>query len=400
MPDDVDLRARPTATTLLAIAAAGAVAPFIVSSASTSFSTVNGEITRFVYRDWIAVAGGGSAVLFGLLAVVFSLRAKAMGLVAAAAVIALLGGYQIARGLGVFAPAPAGEMQSELSLPAMPPQQPPQPRSMPPVVAVETCPDKDTCDNLAHPFHDSAPAKWIIGIERACTFGQEFDCDEAGDYWRAQKQAKKAFALYERACTLGNRQGCLDGGVQVFQGDGIDKDVTKGLALIDKGCDYGSLVACKDMSVIYDNGEGGIAKDAAKAFAYAEKSCGDGGFDAADGGQVAFGCTAAGVALFEGIGRKIDADKGFAYFDKACGYSASYCANLGIAFNIGKGTKKDQAKARELFTRSCDADNATGCRELSVLLKKGQGGAKDPAGATTAMEHACKLDPDYCPKQK
>src|SRR5664279_622004 len=61
-------RARPP---WMGFAIAGAVVgaiPWFVSFSSSSSSTVNGHVTSFVYRDWIAVGCGVVAALLGVIA--------------------------------------------------------------------------------------------------------------------------------------------------------------------------------------------------------------------------------------------------------------------------------------------------------------------------------------------
>lgn len=85
--------------------------PFVLSTASSSSSTVNGEVVSFVYRDWTAVGGGAVALVCGVLSLLLLRRrtthkpariAIAVGLLA-------LGGFHVARGFGVMA---GGEVSS------------------------------------------------------------------------------------------------------------------------------------------------------------------------------------------------------------------------------------------------------------------------------------------------
>lgn len=82
----------------MAVGAAGAFAPFVMKVERVSIA--NGVVT---YRDWAAVAGGATAILFALIAIPFVRRAKVPPLWIAVVILAGLGGYQIARGFGAFA---------------------------------------------------------------------------------------------------------------------------------------------------------------------------------------------------------------------------------------------------------------------------------------------------------
>jgi hypothetical protein len=79
--------------------------PFLISTSSSSSTTVNGQITSFAYRDNFALAGGAVALLCGIIAAISERKpsdVRTKRLLVAFAIVAL-GGFQIARGLGVFA---------------------------------------------------------------------------------------------------------------------------------------------------------------------------------------------------------------------------------------------------------------------------------------------------------
>lgn len=90
----------------MGFAIAGAVAgvvPFMMHAATTSSTSVNGGVTSFVYRDWIAVICGVVAIALGVMAIRIGRSSLIrMQAIAAGLAIALLGGYQIAHGFGVF----------------------------------------------------------------------------------------------------------------------------------------------------------------------------------------------------------------------------------------------------------------------------------------------------------
>src|SRR5689334_23072731 len=71
-------------------AIAGAI-PFFISTASSSWSSVNGNVTSFMYRDWIAVGAGAFAIACGAVAIVIAGRAKASKVMGLAALVVALG---------------------------------------------------------------------------------------------------------------------------------------------------------------------------------------------------------------------------------------------------------------------------------------------------------------------
>ncbi len=103
---------------LMIAAAIGAGVPMVFSMHSSSSQTVNGVVTHFEYRDWPAVIGGATALIFGLLLVIQVVRKKLspskLGYVALGLVL-LAGGRHVARGLGAFATPPAASGADTLS---------------------------------------------------------------------------------------------------------------------------------------------------------------------------------------------------------------------------------------------------------------------------------------------
>jgi TPR repeat protein len=79
-----------------------------------------------------------------------------------------------------------------------------------------------------------------------------------------------------------------------------------------------------------------------------------------------------------------------AYYSAACqaGRAAS-CNHLAYAFNTGLGTTQSHKKAFELFARSCDLDDASGCASLAILLAgMGGAGADTPSDRPRALSLA------------
>ncbi len=71
--------------------------------------------------------------------------------------------------------------------------------------------------------------------------------------------------------------------------------------------------------------------------------------------------------------------------------NAGSCAAAGSLYASGSaGLPHDDAKARELLGKACDANDAKGCVTLGTLLLQGRGGAKDPAGAAKDFEKGCQ----------
>ncbi|MCC6526964.1 MAG: hypothetical protein IT373_30230 [Polyangiaceae bacterium] len=77
------------------------VVPFFLHYGSVQTTTVNG-VTTVSGQDFVALGGGGGALLLGLVGVVAGLRAKSMPTVGIAAAALALGVVQLLRGLLIF----------------------------------------------------------------------------------------------------------------------------------------------------------------------------------------------------------------------------------------------------------------------------------------------------------
>jgi uncharacterized membrane protein YfcA len=77
--------------------------PFVVSAASASWSTVNGNVTEFGYSDPVAIIGGMIGALCGVVSIVIAKTEVSQRNLRSLICIALLcvGGYHVARGVGV-----------------------------------------------------------------------------------------------------------------------------------------------------------------------------------------------------------------------------------------------------------------------------------------------------------
>jgi len=85
---------------------------------------------------------------------------------------------------------------------------------------------------------------------------------------------------FERACSLGEKAACVEGGVLAVEGrEGLPPDTAKGLKMLDGACSAGEAAACAHLAFLYDRGSvrGGkateVKPDAAKWEAYKRKYC-------------------------------------------------------------------------------------------------------------------------------
>lgn len=102
-------------------------------------------------------------------------------------------------------------------------------------------------------------------------------------------------------------------------------------------------------------------------------------------------CSALGVMYELGRGVKKDAARAFALYEGACkAHNDAGCVNLGLAYRGGIGTRVDVEHAAALFTIGCDGGNDYGCVELATLRKLGLGVARSPQIAAGLFQVSCE----------
>jgi TPR repeat protein len=355
---NLDLAATTARSNKLGVIAAGGVAglaPFVFSLSESSYSTVNGVVEHAVYRDWFAVVGGLIAVAFGAIGIIGALRAKKPTVIAGIAVV-LLGGYQIARGFGVFWKPNASTPSTSISF---------EPTKAPADDDPATCSDGLACFKLAEKLEAPDPAKAIVGYARACDRKIVGGCHNAAMLLNrdgANKDPVRARALYQRECDL-LPKNCVDIGELYWRGEGGAKDLPHAIAAFKTSCDANDPGGCEDLGVAYRDGIG-VATDPKQAFELLAKAC---DLDTAKSHSGA--CDDAGVKLLKGVGVAVDAKRAAAYFQKACDREPKACHDLGVVTEHGDGVPKDVAAARGIYKRACDAGDADSCLALGIVME-------------------------------
>ena len=368
---------RPTGWALAGLAIAAGVMPQFLSITTSRMSSVHGMVVVANYRDYVAIVCGALALVFGALAIVAARKATASVrnqrfIVAAIAIV--LGGYQLARGLGVFAPHPTepAPMTTSESIPARTPTPPPAP-SGPKAI----CASSKECNDLGQSLEKSDPAR--------------------------------SLAAYLQGCGPEGRGNCYDAALALNDGKGVPVDHAKAAGLLEQACGYKMALACTNLGVLLINGADGVPKNEARGRTLFEQACAaDDGLGCANLGELtddpaaklelyrkscklqsAAGCDDVGVALFLGDGVAKDLAGAFAAFDAACKMpDEPKCYNLGVLYENGAGVKKDLVKARELYEGSCAVDRRS-CNNLGSLFLSGSGGPKDLVRARELFAMAC-----------
>ena len=83
-------------------------------------------------------------------------------------------------------------------------------------------------------------------------------------------------------------------------------------------------------------------------------------------------------------------------FERACKLDAGSCFRLGILHQEGEGVSKDDAKAKELYARTCSAPRGTGVSKLFCYLNTKLYGNASPAPPRNALEHTVSIMKPQC----
>ena len=185
-----------------------------------------------------------------------------------------------------------------------------------------------------------------------------------------------AVADYAIGCEAGDGACCARAGA-------ITTDLAKAFVFDDKACDLGDAQGCARLAIAYEQGIG-TAKDPALAVRAADRACAHGVMPA---------CKVAGVALVTGEGAPRDAITGRDHLEKACtsGESFPACTALGALIVEGRFLTKDTARGHHLLRLSCLKKDAAACLALGQFVRDRK--VVDPDGETAAawFKRACDL---------
>ena len=349
------------------LAIAGLIAggvPFVISYSETSSTSENGRITSFHYRDKVAIAGGGLAVLLGLVALLLALRnrggAARIGLAAGALA---LGGFQLVRGFGLLVnTGDSSETTSQIE--TMKAMEPPPP---PPAPDEKTCATPDDCMKVAGDTLKDHPDRAIAAASRACDLGSGKACSQLGTSLflgdgGIAKDMPRGRQMFEKSCKLDFPDGCKNFGVALRDGDAVNKpDLANALQAFDHACELGNMDSCNEAGALYDNGKG-AQRDRKRAAELFAKAC-----DAKNGQA----CWNLALGYEQGGGVKKDLAQAYAGYKQACdlGYLDG-CNDAAVMIGKAKGAPKDLKLKRELYQKACDGKVEVACKNLAALTKK------------------------------
>ena len=217
-------------------------------------------------------------------------------------------------------------------------------------------------------------ARAVSKYQEACDLGSSTGCTNLGflhEHGRGVRTDKsRAVALYQRgcdgtSCQPSNLGGCVNVGRAYRDGIGVEKNEARAAEIFREACDRkvdpddvhaaenGSR-ACSLLGALDIAGDG-VPKDLAKGLELSVLGCERGD---------SFGCFNAASVYSAGAGVPADPAKAAEYLDLDCkAGDGEGCFDLGVAYEKGNGVARDRRRANELFVRACQLGFADACKK-------------------------------------
>ena len=203
----------------------------------------------------------------------------------------------------------------------------------------------------------------LAAILAAAAFGGNFE--QATKIYLKKSDFENGARLFEKSCNDDkNAAGCYMAAFLGEQGLSYNDDDDGGektFALYKKACDMGDMDGCTAVAGAYDGNVlwGVVESDYEKAAALYEKAC--------EGG-VGEACYRAAAHHSGEYGGAKDPQKVRKYYSLACDYKDSQgCYMLAQGYEKGE---QDMKKAMDIYGTSCDYGYTEGCVKFRELVKK------------------------------
>lgn len=168
-------------------------------------------------------------------------------------------------------------------------------------------------------------------------------------------------------------------GTMYFYGQGLKKNVPKGLQLLSSAAAAGNASACSQLGLIYFYGNN-VPKDYKKAFAYLRID-----------NQTPAGLQLRARMLEEGLGCTANLAEALSCYSKAAlRGSIDAKATVGEFNYLGKGTSKNARLARSYFEEAARKNSPKAQLYLAEMYVKGEEVPQDPAKAKQLLAQAQK----------
>ncbi len=253
----------------------------------------------------------------------------------------------------------------------------------------------------------SAPPATPATLESACDRGDANACFDLAELYDEGKGVPKSVArslqLYERACTLGYGWGCQFLATHYDRATAGPEDLARAANYYKQGCTRKNGNSCFRLGLMYDAGRG-VSRDDALASKYLDLGCALGSQMCGDAESLAASApkpqkTPAPVAQpgrsTSTAAKPVQAATAKqaetpATLQAACRRNDyASCAQLGLAYDAGKGVPKNKAIAADHYRLACNGNDRLGCLLLGMALQQGDGVPRDYAAAAIAYTKSC-----------
>lgn len=301
---------------------------------------------------------------------------------------------------------------------------------------------------LASPAHcglvDRLTKKDPVVLEELCRKGETSHCTSLGNMYRhgveVTKDVDKAIEFYGLACSRGDSKNCyylyqigfddlrgkgtkqnMRRAVKAFtaacdgsasgiysgpachelaklhiKGKSVQKDISRGVGLLHRGCDRYSNPACRDLGDILLEGSL-VSRDVPAAVAAYSKAC-----DGKDKDNKA--CAQLGYLFSKGEEVKRDVSAAATYLTEACTFPdriGTACYELALLYDSELMGKKSEEEIYNLYRVACDqADSGrvgSACVAAAERHLLGKGAKKDPNAVSHYYSLGCRLkDRESC----
>jgi TPR repeat protein len=188
-----------------------------------------------------------------------------------------------------------------------------------------------------------------------------------------------AFRYYTQAADAGSNSAVTRMAGMLLRGEGVSRDVTRGLALLEQGARAGSASALVEMGAIYrDGGTEGVARDAVRAFGYFRQ--------AADQGDLR--------ATLEAALMQLDGPAEIANPEAAVARltSLAMAGDVGAAYHLAEyhAGVGDPALAFRYYTQAADAGSNSAVTRMAGMLLRGEGVSRDVTRGLALLEQSAR----------
>lgn len=161
---------------------------------------------------------------------------------------------------------------------------------------------------------------------------------------------------FEASCELNHLEGCGSAGRMAMKGDGGKADGDAAAVHFERACSGGNKDSCVNLGAVLAEGLAGAKRDRVRALRIFAELCGD---------KQRLGCENAEAMIGNGWGLESGKER-LASFERMCEQRVGLaCFKAAALFASGTGgARREPERARTLYTRGCDLGHRESCNKL------------------------------------